>query len=111
MNEILPFADSLASKSIWTLFLLAILFIIGVGGVSLKWLLNAYREANERLIKCERERADMIMAMASDREKLHTEHAAKNEDLMRETLTTQQRIADTLERFERALERRSIINA
>lgn len=105
MNEAVTIADTVSNQSaVWCICLL--LLSIGFSGHKIIVFLNARcKELNDALIKTERERADLVLSMCEDREKVSAETNLKTESLVREMLTTQQRIAETLERFERALER------
>lgn len=105
MNEAISLADSISSKSAMWVIVLLVICGGSIGWISFRYLVERYREANNALIECERSRSELILQMSREREKASAESSAKTEALVRDTLTTQQRIADTLDRFERALER------
>lgn len=105
MNEAVTIADTISKQSaVWCICLL--ILAIGFSGHKIIVYLNTRcKELNDQLIKTERERSDLILQMSKEREKASADNSAKTEALVRDTLTTHQRIADTLDRFERALER------
>ena len=112
MQEVIQTADSLATKSPWAwliaMFLGYILFALFAG----RYLVTKRDESNAQLLKSEAEKTELAIKFMEQRDELHRRHAERMEAMVTQLTQAQlqsaqayQRVGDTLERFEKFIER------
>lgn len=103
-NEVLKLADQLAAKSLWELLLWFILLWITASGWAVWFMSKKREEFNERLIKAEESRAQIIRELSHEKELLAAEYSRRLEEIVKQQVESQHRLVMALESIERTLE-------